>query len=85
VQCLGIFTATGTDVPPIYYNAFYIFYLAGVCSLNPFIYKVYDKKVFGIFKRFIMRQMIRHVSFSRTSTRSAELEPSLPEIERNAP
>ena len=84
VQCLGIFAATGTDVPPIYYNAFYIFYLAGVCSLNPFIYKVFDKRVFGIFKQF-MRQMIRHASFSRMYTRSTQLEPSFPEIEKNAP
>ena len=52
-QCLGIIMTTDTAILPVYHLVSYIFYLAGVCSVNPFIYKVLDTKVFkGIFKAF---------------------------------
>ena len=46
MQCISILWATGTAISFKFYYASYVLFLAGVCSINPFIYKALDKRVF---------------------------------------
>ena len=89
-QCLGIITATDIAIPPVYHLISYIFYLVGVCSVNPFIYKVLDTKVFkGIFKAFKKFTSIRggintSTQIKLVSKLSTKSEPSFSGIEETA-
>ena len=72
LQCLSIIMATGINVSKQYYPLSNIVYLAGVCSLNPFIYRVLDKRVFVNFKWFMTKRKGRKFSM-RLSMRRATM------------
>ncbi|XP_028409642.1 neuropeptide F receptor-like [Dendronephthya gigantea] len=67
LQLIGIIAISGIPVDR-YHTISYLLFVTGVCSLNPFIYKALDRKVFLVIRSFVSKTF-RHISHS--SKRSA--------------
>ena len=59
VQCIGMIRTSDIH----YFSASYLLYLMGVSSINPFIYKALDKRVFLVLKSFVSRTFRRLSKF----------------------
>ena len=70
MQCISILMATGSSIAPKYYSASYVLFLAGVCSLNPFIYKVLDKKIFLFLQQLMRKTFTKNARNIKNATRN---------------